>query len=118
MQSELFGYLVECQISLYARLGHCRRSYHCVLARVASQFNNNAQHTRPLDVHALVRELDLSRQAVAEESQEADRLCLCLSVEEAALTAAERETAAAEGVAAEAQATTTERILSNVSFIL
>ena len=44
----------------------------------------------------MVWDLDVTRQALRAESQEAERLRSCLSTMETALTVADRETAAAE----------------------
>ena len=54
------------------------------------------------DVRTLVWDLDVARQALGEESREAERLRLCLSAVEVALAVAERETAAVEATVAEA----------------
>ena len=47
----------------------------------------------------MVRDLDMTRQALCMENQEAERLQSCLSIMETALVAAHRETATAEAVA-------------------
>ena len=47
----------------------------------------------------MVRDLDVTRQALHAENREAERLWLCLSTVQMALTAADRETAVAEAAA-------------------
>ncbi|XP_066375112.1 uncharacterized protein [Miscanthus floridulus] len=75
-----------------------------VLTLIPSSSDTSSDEEEGGDIGAMVRDLDVTSQALHKESRETERLQLCLSAVETALDVVDRETTVAEAVAMEAQA--------------